>query len=109
MLTFGARFLGLPKRKFLKSARHIFLMLIGLHAVVAGAQESQPSTYEGFEGRKVFKVDIAASPVMNVNVFLPLIKQKEGEPFSMAAIRDSVAALQQTLSRLEDFVSLNLP
>jgi len=63
---------------------------------VAGAQENRPSTYQGFEGRTVFKVDIAASPVMNVNAFRPLIKQKEGEPFSMAAIRDSVAALQKT-------------
>src|ERR1700716_2700517 len=72
------------------------LFLVGLYASAAGAQENQPTTYEGFEGRTVSKVDIAASPVMNVEVFRPLLKQKEGEPFSMAAVRDSVAALQKT-------------
>ena len=33
---------------------------------------------------------------MNVEVFRPLIKQQPGKPSSMAAIRDSVAALQKT-------------
>jgi len=33
---------------------------------------------------------------MNVEVFRPLIKQQPGKPFSMAAMRDSVAALQKT-------------
>src|SRR5256885_15445100 len=73
-----------------------FVLVMFLCVGVARAQENQPATYEGFEGRKVSKVDIAASPVMNVNVFRPVIKQKEGEPFSMAAIRESVAALQKT-------------
>jgi outer membrane protein assembly factor BamA len=85
------------KRKSVSAARLVILaLLIGINASVAGAQQDQPSTYQGFEGRTVFKVDMAASPVMNVNAFRPLIKQKEGEPFSMAAIRDSVGALQKT-------------
>jgi len=98
MVTRGALFYASSrKRKWVSSTRHVMLtLLIGFYATVAGAQENQPSTYQGFEGRTVFKVDIAASPVMNVNAFRPLIKQKEGEPFSMAAIRDSVAALQKT-------------
>src|ERR1700730_6226860 len=74
----------------------ILVLLISICAGGLAAQENQPTTYEGFEGRTVSKVDIAASPVMNVEAFRPLIKQKAGEPFSMAAIRDSVAALQKT-------------
>lgn len=71
-------------------------LLIGLFATATRAQENQPSTYQGFEGRTVSKVDIAASPVMNVENFRSLVQQKAGEPFSMAAIRESVAALQKT-------------
>src|ERR1700730_1003484 len=74
----------------------IFVLLIGICIKAVAAQENQPTTYEGFEGRAVSKVDIAASPVMNVEGFRPLIKQKAGEPFSIAAIRESVGALQKT-------------
>jgi outer membrane protein insertion porin family len=74
----------------------IFSLLVGAGAIGVTAQESQPSTYEGFEGQTVSKVDIAASPVMNVEVFRPLLKQQAGQPFSIAAIRESVAALQTT-------------
>jgi outer membrane protein assembly factor BamA len=71
------------------------LLLAGTAHVNAG-QANQPTTYEGFEGRTVSKVDLAASPVRNVEAFRPALKQKAGEPFSMAAIRESVAALQKT-------------
>jgi len=74
----------------------VFSSLLFAFALTATAQENQPSTYQGFEGRNVAKVDIAASQVMNVEAFRPQIKQKAGEPFSIAAIRDSVAALQKT-------------
>src|ERR1700730_19193996 len=75
----------------------IFVLLLGIcTGGGAAAQENQPTTYAGFEGRKVSKVDIAASPVMNVEAFRPLLKQKAGEPFSMAAVRDSVDALKKT-------------
>ncbi|MCU1239780.1 MAG: outer membrane protein [Candidatus Acidoferrum typicum] len=98
MLTCGALLdTSSRKRKWVSARRYvIWALLIALYATIAGAQQNQPTTYEGFEGRTVFKVDIAASPVMNVNAFRPLIKQKEREPFSMAAIRESVAALQKT-------------
>jgi len=71
-------------------------LLMSAFALAVAAQENQPSTYEGFEGRNVSQVDIAKSPVMNVEVFRPLIKLQPGKPFSMAGIRDSVAALQKT-------------
>ena len=78
-------------------ARFLILpLLISAFALAVAAQENQPSSYEGFEGRNVSQVDIAKSPVMNVEVFRPLIKLQPGKPFSMAGIRDSVAALQKT-------------
>src|SRR6266478_6437966 len=78
-------------------ARFLILpLLISAFTLAVAAQENQPSTYEGFEGRNVSQVDIAKSPVMNVEVFRPLIKLQPGKPFSMAGIRDSVAALQKT-------------
>src|ERR1700730_7923081 len=88
---------GLENRKWVSVTRRFILaLLLGIYANAAGAQENQPTTYAGFEGRMASKVDIAASPVMNVEAFRPLIKQKAGEPFSMAAVRESVAALQKT-------------
>jgi outer membrane protein insertion porin family len=51
----------------------------------------------GFEGRKVSTVDIAIRPqITDVTPFRKLIVQKARAPFSMKAIRDSVAALQKT-------------
>jgi outer membrane protein insertion porin family len=98
MLTCRAWFaLSSKKRLSLRPLRCLlFLLLMNSFALTATAQDNQPSTYEGFEGRNVSKVDIAASPVMNVEAFRPQIKQQAGQPFSMAAIRDSVAALQKT-------------
>jgi outer membrane protein insertion porin family len=90
----SAAFLSLMRRGLLW--RILFAVLVAACASATPAQQNQPSTYEGFEGRNVSKIEMAASPVMNVEVFRPLIKQKAGAPFSMAAIKDSVAALQKT-------------
>jgi outer membrane protein insertion porin family len=65
-------------------------------AQFAGAQEKQPTTYEGFEGRQVISVDLAAKPTMNVERFRPLLKLQQGQTFSTAALRESVEALQNT-------------
>src|ERR1700730_10683984 len=74
----------------------VALLLISFCVFRADAQEAQPDTYAGFEGNNVAKVDVSAKPTYNVDAFRPLIQQKEGQPFSMKAIRDSVAALQKT-------------
>jgi outer membrane protein insertion porin family len=88
---------SLEKRISLGLARFLVLSLsIIASTFTVLAQDNQPSTYEGFEGRNVSKVDIAASPRMNVEAFRPVIKLQPGKPFSMAALRDSVAALQKT-------------
>jgi outer membrane protein insertion porin family len=99
MLTSRALYIdGSRKCVWTTAAPFLFfaLLLFGPYAAPSVAQDNQPTTYQGFEGRSVSKVDIAASPVMNVEVFRSSIKQKPGEPFSMAAIRESVAALQKT-------------
>ncbi len=71
----------------------IFLTFI---CAAVQAQEAQPDTYAGFEGREVPRIEISAGPGVNTDDFQPLIKQKQGTPFSAAAVRDSIAALQQT-------------
>jgi outer membrane protein insertion porin family len=96
MVTRRGCFVRAQKIRLDALRRLIFVFLIGIFASEVAAQQNQPSTYEGFEGRTVSKVDIAKSPQMNVDVFRPLIKLKEGEPFSIAAIRESVDALQKT-------------
>jgi outer membrane protein insertion porin family len=74
----------------------IFVLMTGAFAGRAAAQQNQPTTYEGYEGRAVSRVDIAKSPVMNVDSFRSRISLKVGEPFSIAAVRESVDALQKT-------------
>jgi outer membrane protein assembly factor BamA len=72
------------------------LISLGIFLATASAQEAAPDSYAGFDGRKVEKVEITAPPTMNAESFRPLIRQQPGEPFSIAAIRESVAALQRT-------------
>jgi len=74
----------------------VAFLLISFAALQAPAQEAQPDTYAGFEGENVAKVDVSAKPTMDVEAFRPLLEQKAGRPFSMKAIRDTVAALQKT-------------
>jgi outer membrane protein insertion porin family len=90
----SAPFFGKGSRALAR--RLVFVLLAIASGIATSAQQNQPTTYEGYEGRRVSKVDMAASPVMDVEVFRPLLKLKAGAPFSMAAIKDSVAALQKT-------------
>jgi outer membrane protein insertion porin family len=71
-------------------------LLFGLSGPYAVAQQNEPTSYEGFEGRNVSKVDMAVTPTMNVEAFRSFIKQKAAAPFRIAAIRDSVAELHKT-------------
>ena len=59
-------------------------------------QQTQPPTYAGFNGQNVSSVDIATHPGIDLEEMRQLIKQKVGAPFSEQAVRESVAALEQT-------------
>src|ERR1700746_867799 len=83
------------RRKRIRRALCFLALLISWGHPASG-QEGETSGAERFEGQKVSKVDVTTKASMDVEAFRSLIKQKAGEPFSMAAIRDSVAALQQT-------------
>lgn len=98
MLIRGAPLFGTVRETSQSVLSYVLLIVLLILVAPCGAatQDNQPTTYQGFEGRTVSKVDIAASPVMNVESFRPVIAQKAGQPFSMAAIRDSVTALQKT-------------
>jgi outer membrane protein assembly factor BamA len=49
-----------------------------------------------FEGRTVNKVEIAAQPSEDLDQLRALIRQEQGKPFSIDAIRSSVTALRET-------------
>jgi len=74
----------------------LFSIVTALFGIPILAQEVQPDTYAGFEGAKVTSVEVSAQPSLNIDAFRSLIQQKADEPFSSAAIRASVAALQHT-------------
>ena len=72
-------------------------MLLFLNITIpAVAREAKPDTYAGFEGRTVSQVEISIRPTMNPDAFRPLLKLKPGEPFSSAAVQQTVTALQET-------------
>lgn len=88
----------LPPRTRLETIARLlrFFPLLIMSALPIFGQQVQPDSYAGFEGRAVSRVEISIRPEMNVEPFRELITQKMGQPFSMSAIRESVAALQKT-------------
>ena len=84
------------KRRARGSGSGFCFLLVALSSSPLSAQEAQPNSYAGFEGKNVAQVEISTRPTLKAEDFRPLIRQKPGEPFSVAAIRDSVTALQKT-------------
>jgi outer membrane protein insertion porin family len=82
--------------QWIKAAVLLFAILVAVFRVSVHAQEAQPDSYAGFEGRGVSRIEISAGASTDTEGFRALIKQKEGVPFSAEAIRESVDALEQT-------------
>jgi outer membrane protein insertion porin family len=72
------------------------LLSLPFLVVVASSRQSPSDSYAGFEGRNVSRIDIAVRPGVDVEQLRVLIRQEAGKPFSIDAIRSSVAALQKT-------------
>jgi len=60
------------------------------------SQQAQPSSYAGFDGQQVSAVEIAAGSKVDIAAIRKLVELSAGKPFSEAAMRNSVEALQQT-------------
>ena len=60
------------------------------------AQQTQPSTFSGFEGQHVASVEVAARTGVDQVAMQRLIKQQSGQPFSAQAMRESIEVLEQT-------------
>jgi len=60
------------------------------------ADQLDPQAYTGFEGRNVTRVDIAIQPGKDPEAPRAMITQLGGKPFSIRAMQESVAALQQS-------------
>ena len=82
-------------------------MLLGaallIPALSAEAQKQAPSTapqvrevLPSYEGQNVVSVEIAGRPDLDQQQLMPLIAQREGEPFSQAKIDQSIAALKSS-------------
>jgi outer membrane protein assembly factor BamA len=70
-----------------------FLVSISCSTITRSAQQAPTQLYEGL---KVSTVDLVAQPMMNVEVFRPLVAQKAEAPYSTADIQKTVAALEGT-------------
>ncbi|HEX3352163.1 MAG TPA: POTRA domain-containing protein [Terriglobales bacterium] len=82
-------------------------MLLGaallIPALSAEAQKQAPSTapqvrdvLPSYEGQNVASVEIAGRPDLDQQQLMPLIAQREGEPFSQAKVDQSIAALKSS-------------
>jgi outer membrane protein insertion porin family len=78
----------------------VLLLALQLCALgVAFAQDQKTVAVDpnaAFEGRTVNKVEIAAQPSVDLDKLRGLIQQKQGQPFSIDAIKASAAALRDT-------------
>jgi outer membrane protein insertion porin family len=74
----------------------ICLCILAIATQSLNAQQEQPNSYGGFEGQAVSSVVIAAGPDVDLDAIRRMIRQQAGQPLSTDAIRESVAALQQT-------------
>lgn len=78
----------------------VFLLTLVLCASrLARAQDQKTADVDpnaAFQGRTVNKVEIAVQPSENLDQLRGLIQQKQGKPFSMDAIKASVASLRAT-------------
>jgi len=72
------------------------IMFFLLACPILRAQQSQPDTYAGYEGKEVSRIQISVGAYISTDSFRPLLKQKEQRPFSAADVRESVAALQHS-------------
>lgn len=76
-----------------------FVFLVALLSALtplASGQAQQPNSYAGFEDRKVASVSLSATTLMSTSAFRPMIRQKASQPFSQAAVQQSIAAFQET-------------
>lgn len=92
-------------RRCVRKLAAVFICLFSFMCGPAWAQQTQPVA-AGFEGQQVASVEIAAGPDINLEEMRKLIKQQAGTNFSSDAMRESVAALQQTHLFTEVQVSL---
>lgn len=72
------------------------VLVLAFHIPGSVAQDSIADSLAGFEGRTVSRIDIAVQPKADLGEIHSLIRQEPGKPFSIEAIKSSVAALQQT-------------
>jgi len=79
--------------------RLLFLRLLTccfcwISSAVSAQQAAQQLT-ESYEGQNVSAISLIANPHRDLQPLIPLVQQKQGEPYSRRAIEDSRGALKQ--------------
>jgi len=82
------------------------LILHFLAGCLLFAQQTQPTSYAGFNGQTVSAVEISARPDVDLAAMRERIEVQPGKPFAARELNESVAALQQTRLFSEVQVSL---
>lgn len=99
-------------RRHSHQVSHVLVWLYAILQFLAGgllfAQQTQPTSYAGFDGQTVSTVEISARPDVDLAEMCERIKVQPGKPFSAQELNESVAALQQTRLFPEVQVSLEL-
>jgi len=78
------------------------LVAVALFPCSVSAQTSQ-SNRVSYEGQPVATVELVANPKISIASLAPLVRQRAGEPYSDAQVKETVSALQGTgrFSRVE--------
>jgi len=84
----------------------ISALLSALLVFTAWPQQQPADSYTGFEGSRVSRIDFALKPGEDEAQVRALVLLQAGKPFSVDALRQSVAALQQTHKFTQIQVSL---
>ena len=71
----------------------------GITATPAETPKTSPQTQQllpSYEGQNISSVELAGQPNMDMGPLLPLLAQKQDEPFAQAKVDATIKALQQT-------------
>ena len=99
-----------PQERHPCQVPYVLVLLCSILHFLAGcllfAQQTQPTSYAGFDGQTVSAVEISARPDVDLAAMRERIELQPGKPFSARELTASVAALQQTRLFSEVQVSL---
>jgi outer membrane protein assembly factor BamA len=74
----------------------IISILVFLAGSYVQSQQTGQNNNVSYEGQTVAAVDLVANPIISIESLRPLVQQRTGEPYSIAKVEGTVAAMQET-------------